>query len=89
MVNRLETGRAYGLHNHLSYVPIGPEPGQPRHGEVHNVCRLGDDHGPQLEAPTPMAPSAMIESLCYPFQKGVHVLVIVDRVDSEVASDVA
>jgi hypothetical protein len=36
-----------------------------------------------------MAPSAMIESLCYPFQKGVHVLVIVDRVDSEVASDVA
>jgi hypothetical protein len=57
--------REYCLSNHiegedLSDVPIDPEPGKQRHGQLHHVLGLGDNDRLPFEAAKPMPLAAMI-----------------------------
>jgi hypothetical protein len=45
---------------HLSHVPVDPEPGKQRHGEVHHFLGLGNADGSSFETPKPMALATMI-----------------------------
>jgi site-specific DNA recombinase len=65
IIGHLEDFGEYCLSNHiecedLSDVPIDPEPGKQRHGQLHHVLRTRDDNRLAFEAPKPMPLAAMI-----------------------------